>query len=296
MHDHQHTHSVSAQEVTSKAFVIGIALNALYVVAEIVAGLLYNSLSLLTDAGHNIGDVASLLLSLIAFRLARKKATTEFTYGYKKATVIAALTNAVILLIAMGVIGYESVMRLSHPQAVEGGKIAWVAGAGIVVNSISAYLFYKNKESDLNAKGAYLHLLADALVSIGVVVAGVLISFTGWYWLDPVASLVVMLFILVSTWSLLKDSFKLSIDAVPPGIEVESIIEKIKQLKGVRSFHHVHVWPLSTTENALTAHLIADEAFSFQQKMVLVRQIKHELEHLNIHHSTIELDNFGEEH
>jgi cobalt-zinc-cadmium efflux system protein len=291
MHDHHtHSHDLPAEYSSSKTFIIGIGLNLVFVLVEIAVGLAYNSMALLTDAGHNASDVASLLLSLIAFRMATKKSTAKFTYGFKKTTILAALANAVVLLIAIGVLGVESVTRLVKPEQVEGGVIAWVAGLGILVNSISAFLFYRHKERDLNVKGAYLHLLADSLVSVGVVVAGIVISYTHWYWVDPAIGLIIMIVILISTWGLLKDSFKMTIDAVPSGVELEQIKKIILQVAHVRQVGHVHVWPLSTTENALTAHVVIDDELSFDEKLNVVNQIKHELEHHSIHHSTIELE------
>jgi len=173
---------------------------------------------------------------------------------------------------------------------VQGGVIAWVAAIGIVINAVSAWLFYKHKDQNLNAKSAYLHLLADAMVSSGVVVAGVIIYFTSWYWLDPVIGLVIMIVILLSTWGLLRDSFKMTIDAVPSGIELEKIKNVISKIKDVKRVEHVHVWPLSTTENALTAHVIVNEDLTFDEKLGVVERIKHELLHHNIHHTTIELE------
>ncbi len=289
-HTHSHTHAADLVATSSKAFKIGIGLNVAFVVAEVVAGLAYDSVALLTDAGHNASDVASLLISLLAFKLATKKATAQFTYGYKKTTVLAALANAVILLVAIGVLGYESFNRLRQPEAVEGGAIAWVAAIGILINGLSAFLFFRNKDKDLNIKSAYLHLLADALVSLGVVVGGVAITFTGWYWLDPVIGLVVMAVILVSTWSLLVNSFKMAVDAVPTGIDVQKIKNLMQQVPLVKDVHHVHIWPLSTTENALTAHVVVDENLTPAQRTQLVHELKHELEHQHIEHSTIELE------
>lgn len=276
--------------MSNNAFIAGLVLNLAFVIVEAVVGIINHSMSLLTDAGHNLSDVSSLFISLLAFKLARKKPTGEFTYGYKKTTVMAALINAVVLLMALGVIGYESVLRLIHPRVVAGNPIAWVAGVGIVINGLSAFLFFKNKEQDLNVKGAYLHLLADALVSLGVVVAGIAISYTGWYWLDPVTGLLIMIVILISTWSLLKDSFKLSIDAVPEGINIAEIRNDIKKIKGVIDFYHIHVWALSTTENALTAHLVADDDLSTEERTDLVKTVKHQLVHHNIQHSTVEIE------
>jgi cobalt-zinc-cadmium efflux system protein len=290
MHEHHtHSHNSTPNAINSK-FVIGICLNLAFLLAEIIAGLIYNSMALLTDAGHNASDVASLLLSLIAFRLARKKSTSQFTYGFKKTTILAALTNAVVLLIAIGILGFESISRLFKPQPVQGGIIAWIATAGIVINSISAFLFYSHKEKDLNAKAAYLHLIGDALVSLGVVAAGIVMSYTGWYWLDPAVGLVIMVVILISTWSLLRDSFRMTIDAVPSGLELENVKKIILQVKHVQQVGHVHVWPLSTAENALTAHVAIDEKLNFDEKLKVVENIKHELLHHDIHHSTIELE------
>ncbi len=298
MHEHNHEHShaghhhheVSAADAANKAFVIGIVLNGIYVAVQVVMGLYTHSMALLSDAGHNLGDVASLALSLFAFRLARIKATPSFTYGYKKTTIIAALVNAVILLSTVVILGYESLHRLLHPRPIEGGTVAWVAGIGIVVNAASAFLFFKNKEHDLNTKSAYLHLLSDALVSLGVVVSGIVISFTSWYWLDGAVSIVVLLTILLGTWSLLTNSLRLSLDAVPANVHKEEIEAAVLKIKGVESIHHMHIWAMSTTENALTTHLLLQETLSFDEKMQVVHHIKHELQHMNIHHSTIELE------
>ena len=291
-HHHNHSHEVNLQGSNQKAFIIGIILNLLFVVAELIAGFTTNSMALLSDAGHNAGDVASLVLSLISFWIARKKSSSVFTYGFKKTTVLAALANAVILLIAVGVIGYESVTRLLiKEEAVQGNAIAWIAGLGIVINAVSAFLFYRSQKNELNARGAYLHLLADALVSVGVVISGIVISYTHWYWLDPAMGLVVMIVILIGTWQLLKDSFKMSVDAVPSGMELDEIKKVIAGVKDVTNVHHVHVWALSTTENALTAHVSVNGKLSFKEKLQVIQETKHELHHHNIQHSTLELDN-----
>jgi cobalt-zinc-cadmium efflux system protein len=287
---HNHTHSLDFDKGHRKAFIVGIGLNLLFVLAEVIGGLFYNSMALLTDAGHNASDVASLALSLAAFWVSRKKSNPEYTYGYKKTTVLAALINAVVLLIAIGILGYESITRLFHPEKVQGNAIAWIAGLGIAINGISAYLFYRNKEKELNIKTAYLHLLADALISVGVVIGGIIINYTNWYWIDPAIGLVIMVVILFSTWSLLRESFKMTIDAVPEGIELDEIKQVILKVQHVKKVGHVHVWPLSTTENALTAHVVLDEQLSFDEKLGVVKEIKHELIHHNIHHSTIELE------
>ncbi len=294
-HDHHnHSHDLDFKRGNNRAFIIGICLNMAFVLAEIIGGLIYNSMALLTDAGHNASDVASLVLSLVAFKMAKKKSSSIYTYGYKKTTVLAALTNSVILFIAIGILGFESVTRLLKPEKVEGGIIAWIAAIGIIINSISAFLFYRNRKKELNAKSAYLHLLADALVSIGVVITGIIIIYTGWYWLDPAIGLAIMIVILIGAWKLLRDSFKMTIDAVPSGIELEEIKKIILQVTHVKQVGHVHVWPLSTTENALTAHVVIEDQLSFDEKLKVITNIRHELMHHNIHHSTIELQKFVE--
>jgi len=295
-HPHSHSHGLEFQHGRNTAFIVGICLNSAFVIAEIIGGIIYHSMALLTDAGHNAGDVASLVLSLLAFKMAEKKSSAVYTYGYKKTTVLAALTNAVILFIAVGILGYESITRLLHPEKVAGGVIAWIASAGIVINGVSALLFYSNRKKELNARAAYLHLLTDALVSVGVVATGIIILYTAWYWLDPAVGLVIMLIILVSTWRLLGDSFRMTIDAVPSGIELEEIKKVILRTAHVKQVWHVHVWPLSTTENALTAHVAIDDQLSFDEKLKVIADIRHELMHHNIHHSTIELQKMVEPH
>lgn len=287
-HTHDHAHAVQINKRNVNVFLIGIGLNVAFVLFEVIAGVVYNSMALLTDAGHNLSDVASLLISLIAFWMAKRQSNAVYTYGYKKTTVLAALANAVVLLIAVGVLGFESFRRLLMPEPVPGGVIAWVATIGIIVNGVSAFLFFRQKH-ELNSKAAYLHLLADALVSVGVVVAGIVISYTQQYWIDAAIGLVIMIVILVTTWGLLRDSFKMTIDAVPSGMELEKIKAVIAQTPHVRRVEHVHVWALSTTENALTAHVVVDDQLNFENKLQVVAEIKHTLEHHNIQHSTIEL-------
>jgi len=296
MHDHDHSHHhhhASPADLASGVFITGIVLNSVYVITEAVVGLYSHSMALLSDAGHNLSDVAALILSLFAFKLAKVRPTHTYTYGFKKTTILAALINAVVLLIAIGTLGYGSVSRLYHPVPVEGGVIAWVATLGIVINGISAFLFFRKKDHDLNTKGAYLHLLSDALVSAIVVITGIIISYTHLYWLDPLISIVVLLFILFSTWSLLSASFKLTIDAVPQGLDVEKIKQLIKNMPGVEDLHHTHIWAMSTTENALTAHVVMNSVLSFDEKLQLIQKIKHELLHHDIHHATIELEAQG---
>ncbi len=287
-HDHSHHHD-HAPKIThlTRAFVIGIVLNASFVVAEVIAGLQTHSLSLLTDAGHNLSDVASLALALLAFKLSGAAKNSAYTYGYKRSTIIVSLLNAIILLAAVVIIAYEAVNRFIHPEPIAGGTIAWVAFAGILVNGVTAWLFVKGKEDDLNVKGAYLHMAVDAVVSLGVVISGIVIYFTHWFWVDSVVSLIIVVVIVGGTWGLLKESLRLALDGVPKELDVEKVKSAMLKIKGVLDVHHIHVWALSTTENALTAHLVIDQTAvaSFTH---IKEELRHELLHLDIQHSTFE--------
>lgn len=294
-HEHSHHHSPALANV-SKAFWVGIVLNSAFVLVESIAGFLTNSLALLSDAGHNLSDVAGLALSLFAFKISKSKATAKFTYGYHKSTILASLVNATILLIAVGSIGWEAIQRFMHPVETTGGVIALVAGMGIVINTVSALMFFRDKEKDLNIKGAYLHLALDAIVSVGVVIAGILISYTGIKWIDPVISLVIMAVVVYSTWGLLKESLYLTLDAVPQNIEMEKIKQAALKINGVKDIHHIHIWAMSTTKNAMTAHVILDERLTAKESAEVKHQLKHKLEHLNIQHVTLETEiKFSEE-
>lgn len=286
-HDHNHTPKISN---INRAFVIGIAINLLYVIIEFGAGLYYDSLSLISDAGHNLSDVAALALALLAFRLAKVAATDKYTYGYRKSTILVSLINSVILFIAIGGIIWESISRLQHPAEISGTPIAIVAGIGIVINAISAMLFFKDKDSDLNIKGAYLHLMADAAVSLSVVISGILISLFHIYWLDIVMSWVIVLVIFYSTWNLFKDSLSLTLDGVPKGIKLDKVIAEIKEVAGVVEVHHLHVWAISTSQNAMTAHVVVQQNIGMEQLSLMKKNIKHELEHINIQHATLEFE------
>jgi cobalt-zinc-cadmium efflux system protein len=291
-HEHHHHHHAEIAELkhVSLAFYIGIGLNFLFVIVEASVGFAINSLSLLSDAGHNLTDVISLALSLLAFRLAEVKPNENFTYGYRKTTIIAALLNSIILLVSIGAIGFEAVHHLFNPPALPGITIAWVAGVGIIINGGTAFMFLKNKEEDLNIKAAYLHLVSDALVSLALVVGGIIIYYKKWFWIDPVFSLIIAVVIIKSTWSLLKSSIRLSLDAVPENVDIKKIEKNISAIDGVENIHHIHVWALSTKINALTAHILVKKNLSMQKVDELKREIKHELEHLNIHHSTLEFE------
>ena len=285
---HHHSHSVSN---TSKAFWIGIILNSIFVLIEFITGFYFNSLALLSDAGHNLSDVAALGLSLFAFKIAESKSNERFTYGYHKSTILASLANAVILLIAVGSIGWEAIQRFMHPVETNGSVVSIVAAIGIIINSASAFLFFRDKEKDINIKGAYLHLATDALVSVGVVFAGIIISYTGLKWIDPLISLFIMAIVIYGTWHLLTESLRLSLDAVPENINTEKIKQAAIKFNGVKDVHHIHIWAISTTKNAMTAHLILESKLTETEVAKLKSEIKHELEHLNIHHATLETEN-----
>ena len=289
-HSHQHSHAINAESL-NKAFIIGIVLNLAFVVIEFAAGFWFDSLALLSDAGHNLSDVVSLVLALLAFRLAKVKANERYTYGYKKSTILVSLLNAVILLVAVGAIVIESIHKLSNPAVVPGGAIAWVAGVGVLINAFTAFLFMKDKEKDLNVKGAYLHMAADALVSVGVLVAGIVISRTGWYIIDPIIGLIVAVVILISTWNLLHDSLRLTLDGVPTSIDSHKVVKAIRALPGVDDVHHIHIWAISTTENALTAHIVLKQPEGMQEVKHLIR---HRLEDFGIGHATLEFEVPGE--
>ena len=289
-HSHQHSHAIKAESL-NKAFIIGIVLNLAFVVIEFAAGFWFDSLALLSDAGHNLSDVVSLVLALLAFRLAKVKANERYTYGYKKSTILVSLLNAVILLVAVGAIVIESIHKLNNPAVVPGGAIAWVAGVGVLINAFTAFLFMKDKEKDLNVKGAYLHMAADALVSVGVLVAGIVISRTGWYIIDPIIGLIVAVVILISTWNLLHDSLRLTLDGVPTSIDSQKVVKAIRALPGVDDVHHIHIWAISTTENALTAHIVLKQPESMQEVKHLIR---HRLEDFGIGHATLEFEVPGE--
>ncbi|MBA4056217.1 MAG: cation transporter [Marivirga sp.] len=288
-HGHHHHHTVDLKQV-SRLFIMGIILNLTFVVVEFASGFLSNSLALISDAGHNLSDVASLALALGAFKLLAVKATEKFTYGYRKASILISLLNAIILLIAVGSIGYESIFRFISPQPLDSNVVIWVAAVGIIINALSALLFFRNKEEDLNIKGAYLHLVVDALVSVGVIISGVVISYTQWYWIDPTISLVIMIVIVISTWNLLRDSLSLSLDAVPKNIEIETVRKSALKLSGIKDIHHIHVWALSTAENALTAHLVLNDSVTQEDVSRIKNKFKHELEHLGIQHATLETE------
>ena len=287
-HTHHHHHDNGAGAApTGGLYLACIAINAAFVVLEAVIGFASGSIGLLSDAGHNLGDVFSLLLALLAFRLAATRARGRFTYGFRKSSVLISLLNAIILLVAVGAIVAESIHKIASPAAVDGAAVAWTAAAGIVVNGTTAVLLSRRKNHDINTRGAYLHMLADTLVSAGVVVSGIVISLTGWTLVDPVVGLVVAAVILVSTWELLSESVRMSIDAVPEQIDAAAVEALMASQPGVAGVHHIHIWPISTTEVALTAHLVLEDP---AEGPATVHALKDLLLAQGIHHSTLEVE------
>ena len=285
---HVHHHHEHAYQLTSlsRVFIISIVLNLLFVIIEAVVGWSENSLGLLSDAGHNLGDVFSLLLALIAFKLSKVHRTQHYTYGYKKSTILISLVNAVLLLGAVGAIVTESIRKLAFIQPVHGEAISWTAGIGILVNGFTAWLLMRNQH-DLNVRGAFIHMAADTLVSVGVLLSGLIISFTACYWIDPVISLVVAAVILFSTWQLLSESLRLSLDGIPKHINMEKVKEVLHGDQRVKDVHHVHVWAISTTDVALTAHLVLDKLSDMEP---VKDNMKQRLRELGIDHSTLEIE------
>lgn len=260
--DHSHTGDAHAPGHThapkdfGRAFAIGVALNLGFVAIEAIFGVLANSTALLADAGHNLSDVIGLLVAWAAAILAKRPPTERFTYGLRGTSILAALGNAILLIFACGAIAWEAAWRLVHPEAVASLTVMIVAAVGILVNGFTAFLFMSGRSSDLNVRGAYLHMVADAAVSLGVVVAGAAMMLTGWLWLDPLVSLVIVAVVLWGTWGLLRDSITLALAAVPAHIELAEVKACLEELPGVARAHHVHIWAMSTNEVALTAHLV----------------------------------------
>lgn len=244
-------------------------------------------MGLLSDAGHNLSDVASLLIAMVAYRLMSHKPDSRHTYGYKKFSVQTSLINALLLYIAVGAILVESINKLIHPVEVNGDAIAWVAAAGVIVNGVTAWLFVRDKSRDINIKGAFLHMAADTLVSIGVVVSGIVIHFTGWYVIDPAIGIVIALIIACSTKNLLVESTRMSIDAVPESIDMYGLEKALMTVDGVDSIHHLHVWPLSTTENAITVHAVIKDVTKLN---TVISDMKLRAQRFGIGHSTIEAE------
>jgi len=282
---------VHAPASFGRAFAIGITLNTAFVVVEVIYGLLAHSLALVADAGHNLSDVLGLLLAWGASLLVKRSATPRHTYGLQRSSVLAALFNAIFLMVSVGAIAWEAVLRLGNPAAVGAPTVIWVATLGIAINGVTAWMFMSGRKGDLNIQGAFAHMAADAVISAGVAVAGVVIMFTGWLWLDPVVSLILSAVIIVGTWGLLRDSLNLAMDAVPPGIDVAAVQEWLLALPAISGVHHLHIWGLSTTETALTVHVVLAGGTGGP---ALLHEINHGLnEKFNIGHATIQFETAG---
>ena len=287
-HQHGHAHHGHAPPDFGRAFLVGVLLNAAYVGLEVTFGLLTGSLALLADAGHNASDVLSLLVAWGAARLAKRPPSGRYTYGLRRSPILASLFNAALLLVAMGGIIWEAVGRSGESAALSGGTVFWVAAVGLVVNTSTALMFARGRD-DLNVRGAYLHLLADAGVTLGVMVAGLLIWWTGAAWLDPVISLLIAGVVLWSTWGLLRGALEFSLDAAPENVDLDGVRQYLGALPGVASVHDLHVWPLSTTQTALTAHLVLPRGVA-EPDGLLNRTCAELRERFGIEHATLQLE------
>lgn len=289
--EHSHSNGHSHDHGTcnyGRTFVIAITLNTAFVVFEFAYGFIANSTALVADAGHNLSDVLGLLLAWGAVILARKVPNGRYTYGLRSTSILSALINATFLLVACGAIAWEAIQRFSQSPAVAGLTVTLVAGIGIVINGLSAALFLKGNKDDLNIRGAYLHMAADAAISAGVVAAGFVMMFTGWYWLDPVSSLLIVTVIVIGTWDLLRDSLQLALSAVPAHINAEAVETYLRQCHGVTDIHDLHIWGMSTTESALTVHLVIPAGYpgdAFMDDLMLVLKEK-----FFIQHSTLQIE------
>jgi cobalt-zinc-cadmium efflux system protein len=295
-HDHDHGHSgaalieahVHAPKNFGPAFAIGVSLNLTFVVIEVIYGLLAHSMALLADAGHNLGDVFGLAMAWVAATLALRPPSRTYTYGLRRGTIVAALGNAVLLLVSVGAIAVEGVRRLVDPEPVAGTTVMVVAGIGIALNGLTAWLFASGRGRDINLRAAFLHMFYDALISAGVVAAAGVIVLTGWTRLDPIVSLAIAGVILVGTWSLLRDSLGMSLDAVPRGLKVEEVGAYLEAWPGVAAIHDLHVWPMSTTETALTCHCVMPAGHPGDAALA---QLAHELHaRFRIEHATIQVE------
>jgi len=287
MHANAHRHTHAGLDY-GRAFAIGIALNLVYVLGEAIGGIFSGSLALLADAGHNLGDVLSLSLSWGAAVLSRRRPSGRFTYGLRSSSILAALANAIILLVVTGGIAWEALWRLGHPVPVASTMVIWVAAAGILVNGLTALLFASGSQRDLNLKSAFLHMAADTAVTAGVVAAGVAIALTGWLWLDPAVSLIVSGVIVIGTWGLVKSAIGLALDAVPEGIDAAAVRAHLLSTPGVTGLHDLHIWGMSTTETALTCHLVMPDGHPGDAMLNgIVQQLHHRF---GIHHATIQIE------
>lgn len=288
-HHHHHGHGCEhGRPNYNRAFALGVGLNLAYVAVEATFGVLVGSLALLADAGHNLSDVLGLLLAWGAHYLGQLRPTERRTYGWRSSSILAAVFNGLILLVAVGGIAWEALERLWEPQPVAATVVMWVAGIGVVINTLTAMLFLRGRKNDLNIQGAFLHMAADAGISVGVVLAGLAIRLTGMTWIDPAISLVLAVVIFLGTWSLLRDSINLALHAVPEGIDLAEVRDYLTQLPGVTEVHDLHVWAMSTTETALTAHLIRPDDGANDD---FLHETCHELhERFGIEHTTLQVE------
>ncbi len=288
-HSHEHSHGNAGENNYSRAFALGIGLNIAFVAVEIIYGLIANSSALLADAGHNASDVLGLVFAWTASRLATIKPKGKYTYGLRKTTILVSILNALLLFGAVTAIGWDAVAKLYDPEPVAGTPVMIVAAIGVVINTLTALLFMKGQKEDLNIKGAFLHMAADAGVSLGVVVAGLLINITGLQWIDPITSFLIIAVILWGTWNLFTDSVDLALDAVPKQIDVDKVRDFLLSQKGVQNVHDLHIWAMSTTKVALSVHIIT----SVQTDSSFIQEIQESLhEKFNIGHTTIQIE-FG---
>lgn len=286
--DHAHAGHHHTPSDYNRAFVVGLILNGGFVLTEFGFGLLANSVTLIADAGHNLSDVLGLLLAWIASLLARRQPSTRYTYGFRKSSILAALLNSIFLLVATGSIAWEALQRFLHPGDVQGAIVIGVAAVGIAINTGTALMFLSGRKNDMNIRAAFQHMAADALVSVGAVLAGIGILLTRWLWLDPAFSLIISGFIIFSTWGLLKDSFHLAIDGVPHGIDERAVYTYLSERPGVTQVHDLHIWSMSTVETALTAHLVTPTGHPGDE---FLTQICRELrEHFGIQHTTLQIE------
>ncbi len=290
----EHSHHHPAPKNYTMAFAVGTALNVVFVIVEAIFGFLSNSLALIADAGHNLGDVLALLLSWGATYLAQRKPTRTKTYGLRRGTILAAFISSLILLMTMSIVAWEAIGRFNNAYEVNSMTIIIVAAIGVVINTITALLFFSSQHEDLNIKAAFIHMAADAGVSLGVVIAGIAIMLTGLLWIDPAISLVIVVVIVISTWSVFRDSFNLALDGVPKGIDVDEVKEFILQQDGISEVHDLHIWAMSTTQVALTAHLVRDSKIIDDG---FLHQLSKELQDkFNIIHPTIQIESGKQAH
>ena len=303
-HNHSHDHSGHSHSDEhhhhgvpnnfGSAFLIAIALNTTFVIIEFIYGFIANSTALMADAGHNLSDVLGLILALGASILSRKTPSGRFTYGLRSTSIMAALANAMFLMVACGIIAWEAIHRFSQVQEVAGLTVTLIATVGIVINGVSAWLFVKGSKGDLNIRAAYLHMLGDAAVSLGVALAGVVIMYTRWYWLDPIVSLLIVTVIVIGTWGLLRESFQLALSAIPEHIDASAIEDYLRKCNGVTDIHDLHIWGMSTTESALTVHLVMPEGYPgdvFMDDIMLTLKAQ-----FSVQHSTLQVEQGTTDH